>query len=243
MERIDTAPPRTGPADIPSLAPLAALPELLEAVRSERYSQQELDALVAGLQVPVAEEDKRARADLLLSLLEDPALGPLTTSTGLRVRTAAFEALTAMGFPYALEVPPSVLAQLRRDQPVQLALSAKGGLGLAGVAFLLPTLLYLVTADLSVDKTPWALGLLVLFLLGPAGLELLGLKFRLRFLQVFGNVVQWFIGALSLLVSLIALAVDSKAAFSFIALAASVSMLLSAFLLRHRSEDFPLEDE
>jgi len=242
MERIDTAPPQTGPADIPSLASLPALPELLEAARSEQRTQQDVDALVLGLSAPVAEEDKRARADVLLGLLEDESLGPLTTSTGLRVHTAAFESLTALGYPYALEVSPAVLARVRREQPVHLALSAKVGLGLAGLAFLLPTLLYLVMADLNAS-TPWVLGLLMLFLLGPAGLELLGLKFRLRFLQAFGNIVQWFIGVLGLLVSLFTLAHFSQEAFSYFFLATSLSLLVSAFLLRHRPGDFPLEDE
>jgi hypothetical protein len=242
MERIDTAPPQTGPADIPSLAPLAALPELLEAVRSGQRTQQDVDALVVGLAGPVAEEDKRARADVLLALLEDPELGPLTTSMGQRVRTAAFEALTALGFPYALEVSPAVLARLRRDQPVHLPHSVTVGLGLAGVAFLLPTLLYLAMVDLN-TSTPWVLGLLMLFLLGPAGLELLGLKFRLPFLQSFGNIVQWFVGVLSLLVSLFTLANFSHQAFPYVFLATSLSLLVSAFLLRHRPEDFPLEDE
>jgi hypothetical protein len=242
MERIDTAPPQTGPADIPSLAPLAALPELLEAARSVGRTQQDVDALVAGLSGPVAEEDKRARADVLLGLLEDPEMGPLTSSTGLRVSTAAFEALTALGFPYALEVSPAVLARLRREQPVHLSLSAYVGLGLAGVAFLLPTVLYLLTADLS-EKTPGVLGFFVLLLLGPAVLELLGLKFRQRFIQAFGNIVQWLMGVLGLLMSLVILAVSSQEASPYILLASSLSLLVSAFLLRHRAEDFPLEDE
>lgn len=242
MERIDTAPPRTGPADIPSLAPLAALPELLEAVRSEPRTQQDVDALVAGLSAPVAETEKRARADVLLGLLEDPALGPLTSSQGRRVRTAAFEALTALGYPYALEVPPSVLARLRREQPVHLSRTALAGLGLAGLAFLLPTLFILMTFGWA-EYVPRMLGLLALFLLGPAGLEALGLKFRKPALQTLGNLIQGFIGLMCLLSALIPFSDARGQQLPPLFLATGLSLLVSAFLLRHRSEDFPLEDE
>jgi len=96
----------------------------------------DVDAFLRALgQPPAGGETPRERANLLLSLLEDVEVRDATGTDGRTVRTAAMEALLALGYPYALEVPPEVLAQVRGEA------SARGsqevpvaGLVLAGLA-------------------------------------------------------------------------------------------------------------
>ena len=108
---------RTGPPSASSESSVASLPdalppleELLQEARSPGAARAEVDALIAGLAQPLApEQSPRERADVLLALIEDTHLGDFTGSNGQTVRSAAVEALLALGYPYALEVPPDAL--------------------------------------------------------------------------------------------------------------------------------------
>ncbi|WP_375771274.1 hypothetical protein NR798_10360 [Archangium gephyra] len=126
-----------GSAELPSLAPWEAppgpaVPEAtpeqvrtlvgearVAASEAERTRvagalNQQLDALAAG-------GGSREVADLLEQLLESGRLAGLADAEGRSCRAAATEALTRLGFPYALEVRPEDLAFLRgqaEDSPV-----------------------------------------------------------------------------------------------------------------------------
>jgi hypothetical protein len=118
-----------GSAELPSLAPWEepaspAVPEVdpgrvralvqqarMAASDAERAGvagelNQQLDALAAG-------GGSREVADLLEQLLESGQLAGLEDTGGRTCRAAATEALTRLGFPYALEVRPEDLAFLR----------------------------------------------------------------------------------------------------------------------------------
>lgn len=99
-------------------APLSALPPLVEEARgaasaadraalAERINRH-LDALPAG-------GGSREVADLLEQLLEGGELAGLVEAEGRSCRAAATEALTRLGFPFALEVRPEDLAHLRGE--------------------------------------------------------------------------------------------------------------------------------
>jgi hypothetical protein len=93
--------------------------ELLERARAPDAARPEVDALLRGLALPLAPgEDARARADLLHDILEDKRVRAFMGSKGRRVAHAAVEALVALGYPYALEVPPELLAEFRLAPPV-----------------------------------------------------------------------------------------------------------------------------
>jgi hypothetical protein len=88
----------------------------LEEVRAPGASRADVDALLRGLAGPLAQgKPARERADLLLALLQNEELRGLSGSDARPVRTAALEALLALGYPYALEVPPELLAELRPE--------------------------------------------------------------------------------------------------------------------------------
>jgi hypothetical protein len=90
----------------------------VELARAQGAARREVDALLRGLSVPLpAGEDARARADLLHDILEDKRVRAFTGSNGRRVAHAAVEALEALGYPYALEVPPELLAEARAALP------------------------------------------------------------------------------------------------------------------------------
>ena len=143
-----------GGAELPSLAPWEAPaspagPEadpgrVLALVQDARMAasdaaraqvagvlNQQLDALAAG-------GGSREVADLLEQLLESGQLAGLEDSGGRACRAAATEALTRLGFPYALEVRPEDLAFLRgqdgasKDFPWRP--TAAGALLVAGIA-------------------------------------------------------------------------------------------------------------
>jgi hypothetical protein len=93
----------------------SSLPELKEAMSSPGVIQEEVDALFAAIARPPADDETpRARADFLLSLMELPEEArDRKGRDGRTVRAAAVEALMALGYPYALEVPPDVLEAVR----------------------------------------------------------------------------------------------------------------------------------
>jgi len=147
-------PGEEGSAELPSLAPWEApespaVPEatperVLALVQDARVAasdperaqvagelNQQLDALAAG-------GGSREVADLLQQLLESGRLAGLADAEGRSCRAAATEALTRLGFPYALEVRPEDLAFLRgqaeASQGFPWAPTAAGTLLVAGLA-------------------------------------------------------------------------------------------------------------
>jgi hypothetical protein len=92
---------------------------LLERARAPGAARREVEALLRGLALPLPPgEDARARADLLHDILEDRRVRAFTGSNGRRVAHAAVDALEALGYPYALEIPPELLAEARAARPV-----------------------------------------------------------------------------------------------------------------------------
>ncbi|KFE68102.1 hypothetical protein [Hyalangium minutum] len=107
------------PEDLPPLA------TLVEEVRAPGAGRAEVDALLAGLSQPLPpEHSPRERADLLLSVIGDEVIATYTGSDGGTVRGAAIQALIALGYPYALEVPPEALEAFSREKGALDSLSA-----------------------------------------------------------------------------------------------------------------------
>lgn len=123
---------------------------LVEEARAPGATRAEVDALIAGLSQPLpSDASPRERADLLLSLMEDAQLASYTGTDGRTVRVAAIQALLALGYPYALEVPPEALEAKARDEGTDPGLlsTRKGQVGfglvsLAGLVQLLPVLIF-----------------------------------------------------------------------------------------------------
>jgi hypothetical protein len=126
---------------VPSLPALEPVPvrERLELLRLSGVAAEEVDTFLAGLQAPyLPGESPRERADLMLELLGEERLCELTGSTGQRVGVAALETLLRLGYPYAYEVTPEMLARARGDGPSRLSSRSLVGLGLTAVNTLLP---------------------------------------------------------------------------------------------------------
>ncbi|MBN8230285.1 hypothetical protein JYK02_22485 [Corallococcus macrosporus] len=186
------------PTDLP--APIAAesfppLASLLEEVRSPGMVRADIDALIVGLgRPPAPDESPRERADLLLGLLErNNPVGDHTGSGGMKVRHAAKEALLALGYPYALELPPE-LVELKRSGGREPGLSG-GDVTLAVVSLLFQSgSLMGVGALLDYIEMPAAtevtVGIgLVLWLF--TVLSMAGHASRSRDLQVISSPVLW----------------------------------------------------
>jgi hypothetical protein len=113
--------------------------EQLASLREPGVTTAQVDAFLEGLAAPrPSHEPPRVRADLMLDVLEDEWLCELTGSAGRRAGAVALEALLGLGYPYALEVTPEMLAQARRSPPVPFPFRSVLGLGLAGLNALLP---------------------------------------------------------------------------------------------------------
>jgi hypothetical protein len=145
MQRVREAPPapqESTPSlqDTPELVREARpLLERLAALRAPGVTSEEIDQFLAGLAAPrPSNEPPRVRADLMLDVLEDEWLCELRGSAGRRMGAVALEALLGLGYPYALEVTPEMLAQARGSPPARFPLRPLLGLGLAGVNVLLP---------------------------------------------------------------------------------------------------------
>jgi len=130
---------------------LPSLSALVEEVRAPGAARAEVDALLAGLSQPLPpDHPPREHADLLLSLIGDDMVAGYTGSNGRTVRAAAIQALIALGYPYALEVPPEALEAMARDGELRdpgLLSTQKGRWGtglvaLAGVLQLFPALYF-----------------------------------------------------------------------------------------------------
>jgi hypothetical protein len=142
---------------------LPSLKTLLEEVRAPGAARAEVDALLAGLaQPPPPEHSAREHADLLLSLIDDAHLSSFAGTGGNTVRGAAVQALLALGYPYALEVPPEALEERSLEPPSQLRglLSldrGQVGFGLFMViaVLLVLALLYVQTAERLSAESLW----------------------------------------------------------------------------------------
>lgn len=220
MQRSRTGPPTTasdtGVASLPQELP--ALEVLIQQARAPDAARAEVDELIAGLAQPLpAEQSPRERADLLLALIDDKHLGDFSGSQGQTVRSAAVQALMALGYPYALEVPPDALEprperEYRGGQAGSLPVFTNGK-GWAG--FSLVVLIGLVqlsialmfTSDASPDEWVKLVALAITtgtcFL--PAGLVALGHTFRSRFLRGLGGIWLVLVGLLWVLPGLFVL--------------------------------------
>lgn len=146
MQRLQEAPPASaeeGAEPVPSLPVLEPVPvrERLELLRLSGAMPGEVDTFLAGLEAPyLPGESPRERADLMLDLLEEDRLCELTGSDGRRLGLAALETLLRLGYPYAFDITPEMLARARGPEP-GLSTRALVGLGLTGVNVLVPVLL------------------------------------------------------------------------------------------------------
>jgi hypothetical protein len=147
MQRLREAPPAPSEREA---EPLASPPELepvpvrerLELLRLSGVTSREVDTFLAGLEAPyLPGESPRERADLMLDVLEEERLCELTGSTGLRVGQAALETLLRLGYPYAFDVTPEMLARGRGAEPLGLSSRSLMGLGVTAVNVLLPVTL------------------------------------------------------------------------------------------------------
>jgi hypothetical protein len=143
MERTRQPPPshddeEVTPARKPKPPGRPSLTELVDVLRGPAVMKEDVDAFLVAIGRPVADyESPRERADLLLALLEDPELRDYMGNDGRTVRVAAVEALLALGYPYALEIPPEALTQARASVQAQRELRAPtGGLMVGGLATL-----------------------------------------------------------------------------------------------------------
>jgi hypothetical protein len=161
------------------LAPPGDLPpldSLVQEVRAPGAGRAEVNALLEGLSQPLApEHSPRERADLLLSLIGDELIASYTGSDGRTVRGAAIQALIALGYPYALEVPPEALeARAREERGVGPGILSTGmgksGLGLVVLAAVVQAAASIYVGDLIHEKTftAGALGIVFATTLLPA---------------------------------------------------------------------------
>jgi hypothetical protein len=244
MERL--RPPRSDADSVPetigSLPGATSLATLLEAVRSPGVTMTNVDALLRGLGLPLAEgESPRARADFLLSVLDDQGISDLQGSDKRSVRAVTAQALMELGYPYALELPPEALADTHRsrwdlkgrDVPwagllaAFVALTVQGGLGLPWTWEMLS----------SGEEVNVGIGLLLLVgLLGPALAAILGGWGRIRWLQRFGLVMMALTGSFWLLAVANMLGAPSlwapDAAELFLSGSTGLGFLLGALWLR-----------
>lgn len=220
MERVREAPPSFTEESTPSLQALPAPPQVasrllleqLEALRGPGVTPEEVEAFLEALATPrPAEEAPRLRADVMLDILDETHLCELTDGQGRRVGLAALEGLMALGYPYALEVTPEMLARARGTPPLRLPRLMLLGLGLAGLNVLGHTGYRLFNALLEflghpvlsleslVGHAMSDLPLLAAGLLGPPVLSALAGWFKLRPVKSFFNTLQWLMGGLCVL--------------------------------------------
>ncbi|NOK10236.1 hypothetical protein [Corallococcus exercitus] len=213
QQALRSAPPPStvdeAPTDLP--APVAAesyppLTFLLEEVRAPGLVRADVDALIVGLgRPPAPDEPLRERADLLLGLLDrNNTVGDYTGSGGMKVRHAAKEALLALGYPYALELPPELLETKGTngrepglsggDVTLAVASLLYQSAGLVGVGFFLNYFRMPAATEVTIGIG----AVLWLFTL----LSLVGHHSRSRDLQVISSTVLW---AAAVVWSLIAL--------------------------------------
>jgi hypothetical protein len=243
MERTRaTAPALSEENALPELAAVEPGPrtlplrEWVDTVASPGVTLGDVDELLACISGPLVEgESPRERADQLLRLLRDEGLGELHGKDGREVRPAALDALLALGYPYALEVPPEVLERMRRFSPRALSRASRWGVRLAAMSAMAPTIVAALTSVRGWWRYSEELAILggVMFL--PAVLSALAERYRLRWLKSLCNGALGLMGSVGLLFgSLMLLAGDLKE--SLFTLPIGLAMLSSAICLRHREE-------
>jgi hypothetical protein len=249
MERIRAVSPTpTDESALPELAVQQPGPEVLplrervEAVRAPGVVRDEVDALLAGISAPLAAgESPRERADQLLRLLQDETLGEFTDQNGRQVRPAALEALLALGYPYALEVPPEVLSRMDWPGAPPLSRSAWWGLGLATFAALLPNVMYALSSTHGWVRRSEELTFLAGAILVPAVLSVVAEKYRLTWLKYLGNTPLVLVSAGSLVVAYIWSHGNHPLPY-FSSLGVGLSLLASVFCLRHRKDPEDMDE-
>ncbi len=175
MERTRLPPPpgdaeEVTPARKPKPPGRPSLEELVEVLRGPAVMRSDVDAFLVAIGRRLADyEDPRERADLLLALLEDPQLRDHAGNDGRTVRTGAVEALLALGYPYALEIPPEALLQAREAARARGELQVpRSGLIAGGLATVAQAVVVLPAALLVLFSASGGSGSVLL------GLALLG---------------------------------------------------------------------
>ena len=166
----------------------------LQAALAPEATDSERDALLYAISRPLAPEaSPREHADFLLSLLTDERSLALTGSNGRTLKKAATQALLALGYPYALELPPEVVEQslgnrsLRKRHRWGMAFSLANAVGPA-IAFTWLSLKFGTSNDMGVLAI--ALVILAASTVLPTLLILLGHKIQSLWLRVIGSVVH-----------------------------------------------------
>ena len=182
--------------------PLAAL---LAQVKSPGMVRTDIDALIAAMgRAPAADESLRERADLLLGLMSrDNPVGKYRGENWTTVRQAAMAALLALGYPYALELPPEMVESYPSAPPVHDSPRPGPGPGAGSVVVTLLSSLHqaglisLGGAFTGAEQFDWGSSLgqsLILGMVGvwlPALCSFLGHGLGKRWLQVVGAVGLW----------------------------------------------------
>ena len=182
--------------------PLAAL---LAQVKSPGMVRADIDALIAAMgRAPAADESLRERADLLLGLMSrDNPVGKYRGENWTTVRQAAKAALLALGYPYALELPPEMVESYPSAPPVDDSTPPGPGPGAGSVVVTLLSSLYqtgllsLVATFTGARRIDWDSPLEQSLILGMVGVWLpalcafLGHGLGKRWLQVIGAVGLW----------------------------------------------------
>ncbi|MCY1040995.1 hypothetical protein OV208_06670 [Corallococcus sp. bb12-1] len=190
------------PSDAAAGRASSALRDLVEEVRSPAVTRSDVYLLIDALDRAPAEEGlHRERADLLLDLMaRDNPVGDYTGRNGKTVRHAARDALLALGFPYALEVPPELMEPAAPPRP------PRTGIGRGGFAALATLTLYqtglfswTVWKDLTVRQsshlppprftrdTAVMIAVMVAFTWLPPLVSLVGHVWKRRWLQSIGS--------------------------------------------------------
>jgi hypothetical protein len=198
VERSRTAPPTSltegEVASLPEgLPPLASL---LEEVRAPGAGRAEVDALLAGLSLPLPPgHSPRERADLLLSIIGDDVIASYTGTAGRTVRGGAILALMALGYPYALEVPPEALEAKSREEErtgpgILSTMRGRSGFGLVTLAGVLQAIAVVFLGKALAAPTFMTIALCVVaaMTLLPAILAVLGQSLGSRGLKKLGLV-------------------------------------------------------
>jgi hypothetical protein len=244
MERVRPAPSPSSLEDVPSLPSLSdsseagasalSLGEQLNTLRSHDATPTEVDAFVKQFDFPVGrEEARRLHADALLNVLEDERLSTLATSQGRRLGSAALESLKALGYPYALEVTPAMLARVQAHEPTSGSTKRLWrGFTLAAASSLS---IWAAYKPLSPEHAGWFSALL----LSPALLTLLARATDHTRAQRAFNVIHWLTGASCLVAA--GLASTLSFSFGWALASAGVLALGSAWSLRHGPLELPPE--
>lgn len=243
MERTRPAPPpATADAELSSPPKgRRSLNTLIEEVRAPSADRTDVDGLLRGLARPLGpDQDPRERADLLLALIEDPQLAELIGSNDRTVRGAAVQALLALGYPYALEVPPEALgssdSSQQAPQPLLSTSNGKWGFGLIMAVGVLMALATIVLTWHEREVETFVM-IAMTFIAGttflPAILTLWGHNLGSRLVKGLGSLWLLVVGLLWLVPGLFALV--SGMYIGLIPLITGATVITSAWLMNTKS--------